>query len=401
MLLGIFFAALCVRGLFIFTLQDGYYFPDSVIYSDAAISLLTTGSLGNSYDRPPGYAVFLSGIFFLFGESILAIRIVEGVIGGLLAVVIAIIARRIGGATVGMLAGFLWSIYPIAVFITGLQYPTNLLTALLACGLIAFLPYPDQRPSLTRVFLTGVLWGLAALTIPIVLATVAAVSIWLIYWGGIDHSRHALVLVLGTALLVVPWMVRDFYVYDRLVIVEPRVVAHLPRMRSANKSDRNEAIKMIRQYPGDYAHRVARVFLYFWTLYPERLTMDEPRYRESVHEQNPRIVPNTIFAANNLVKAVSILTTGPLFLFAIVGTAWMWFQPESRRYLSLLWSIILSFAVGYSLFHAKLRYRIPIEPYIVILCAYGLSTTWRAVVIRCTARGTVAAPGSLETSKQA
>jgi hypothetical protein len=51
-----------------------------------------------------------------------------------------------------------------------------------------------------------------------------------------------------------------------------------------------------------------------------------------------------------------------------------------RRYLTLLWAIILSFAGVYSVFYAKTRYRIPIEPYITILSAYGLQQAWLLLV---------------------
>ena len=66
----------------------------------------------------------------------------------------------------------------------------------------------------------------------------------------------------------------------------------------------------------------------------------------------------------------------------MMGTAAMYFLRERRRDLLLLWSVILSFAVGYSAFYAKTRYRIPIEPYIVILSAYGLRHSWLLVAAR-------------------
>jgi hypothetical protein len=69
---------------------------------------------------------------------------------------------------------------------------------------------------------------------------------------------------------------------------------------------------------------------------------------------------------------VSILSAGPMFLFALTGAGAMWFQKERRRVLSLLVITILSFAVGYSFYWGKMRYRFPIEPYIIILIAYRL-----------------------------
>jgi 4-amino-4-deoxy-L-arabinose transferase-like glycosyltransferase len=376
-LLSIFMVALLIRGIFILTLQDGFYFPDSVDYSRAAISLITNGELGKAYNRPPGYPVFLAGIYMLFGQSILPVRIVESLLGALLAVVIAMIGKRMGGEVVGILAGLLWSFYPLGVFIVGLVYPTNLLTMLLACGLLCFLPYSDQELSPKRVFLAGILWGLGTLTIPVVIATIGAVSIWMMCCNRVKRVQLVSLLILGSALTVVPWIIRDFYVYDRLVLVEPRVVEQLPSIDRTQKNVQEKKVDAIFEHPHVFAMRYAREFLHFWQLYPDRLIMDWPTLREELHVADHRIVKETIFTKNNLVMLVNLLSTGPLFLFAIAGTIAMWLEPARRRYLSLLWAIILSFAGVYSLFYAKTRYRIPIEPYITILSAYGLRETWR------------------------
>ena len=60
--------------------------------------------------------------------------------------------------------------------------------------------------------------------------------------------------------------------------------------------------------------------------------------------------------------------------FAIVGAGAMWLRKDLRRYLTLLLGMI--FSVAYSFFFGKIRYRLPVEPYIIILSAYGIKTTW-------------------------
>jgi hypothetical protein len=208
-----------------------------------------------------------------------------------------------------------------------------------------------------------------------VLVTIGAVSIWMMCWGRGNRLRLVCLLLLGSALMVVPWIIRDLYVYDRLVIVEPRVVEQLPLVDKTQKNVPEKKVEAILKHPRVFAARYAREFIHFWQPYPDRLTMDWPTVREAAHQSDRRIVKETIFAKNNLVTLVNILSTGPLFLFAIVGTVAMWLQQGRRRDLSLLWATILSFAVVYSLFYTKTRYRIPIEPYIIILSAYGLWKT--------------------------
>ena len=103
--------------------------------------------------------------------------------------------------------------------------------------------------------------------------------------------------------------------------------------------------------------------------------------REEMHEKDARIVRETVFSTA-WTSLISILSVGPLFFFALIGTGAMWLQKERRRDLSLLCLVILSFAMGYSFFYAKTRYRIPIEPYIIVLSACGLRQTWAVLTCR-------------------
>jgi 4-amino-4-deoxy-L-arabinose transferase-like glycosyltransferase len=373
-MLVVFFTALLIRSIFVLTLQDGFYFPDSVHYSRAASNLIANGELGGHYNRPPGYAVFLAAIYVLFGNSILTVRLAESVLGALLAVLTAVIGKRIGGTIVGAGAGILWSVYPLGVFIAGLVYPTGLLTFLLALGLLCFLPNSQPEVSPKRVFVAGLLWGVGALTTPVVLATVGVMAVWLIYWRSADGFKLASLLVLGAGLVLVPWTVRDYRAYGRLVVVEPRAMQHLPRLGTPDPELNDTKVQAIINNPGEFAVRFGSEFLHFWTLYPDRVKMSDPEYRDRMHSRYSRVVRETIFTSNNLIMIIGILSTGPLFLMAILGTASMWVR-EQRRDLCLLWGTILSFAVTYSFFYTQTRYRIPVEPYIVILSAYGLVHT--------------------------
>jgi CHASE2 domain-containing sensor protein len=104
--------------------------------------------------------------------------------------------------------------------------------------------------------------------------------------------------------------------------------------------------------------------------------MSDQGYRDRLHTQDTRVIKETIYTPNRLINAVSILSTGPIFLFALLGTGAMWLKRDLRRALSIFWIITLSFAVGYAFFFAKIRYRIPVEPFIIILSAYGINAAY-------------------------
>jgi 4-amino-4-deoxy-L-arabinose transferase-like glycosyltransferase len=394
-LICIFAVALVVRIVFVLMLQGGFYFPDSIHYSRAAENLIATGEFGETFDRPPAYSLFLAGIYTLFGQKIVAVRLLEAVMGACLAVVIAIMAGRICGEEAGGLAGVLWSIYPLSIFIAGLVYPTGLAALLLAGSMLCMLTKPDQALAPPAVAAAGILLGLSALTISIALATVLTTALWIAYR---QRTRRLFLVTLflgGVALSLMPWMVRNYHRYDRLVIVEPRIVEQLPYIEMTSEDRVGEVyvspaekilpgitnedkVRRILERPRAFAAHFMRQFWNFWELSPSRIWMDDQSFRESRHERDARIVKETVFTTPR-TALVSVVTVGPMFFFALIGTGAMWIQKEQRPYLFLLCGTVLSFAVGYSCFTGKLRYRIPVEPYIIILSAYGLTQIWHAL----------------------
>src|SRR5512146_2629317 len=107
-LLGLFVFAALLRIGFVLTLQHGFYFWDSVRYDNAAVHLLQDGTLGSDYNRSPVYPMYLAGVYFVFGRSILVVRIIESLLGAAIAVILAAIGRRLLGPATGFFAGLIW-----------------------------------------------------------------------------------------------------------------------------------------------------------------------------------------------------------------------------------------------------------------------------------------------------
>jgi 4-amino-4-deoxy-L-arabinose transferase-like glycosyltransferase len=371
--------ALLIRSVFILTLQNGFYFPDSLEYSQAATSLLAHGTFGEGYNRPPMYPLVLAAIYALFGQQIVTIRLVQAVMGACIAVMIALLARRLGSKGVGILAGVLWSVYPLGIFMAGLEYPTSVITLLLAGAVLCMLTEAAQALRAGRVLLGGLLFGTAALTIPVALVAVLATTLWILYWQPTRRLVLATLFLLGVALPLTPWTIRNFHAYGQIVIVEPRLTQLLPQIGPAQQervdNEQKRKIQAIWRYPHAYVAHFIREFSHFWELYPTRVLTSYQPYREELHKHDTRMVQQTIFGTT-WTSLVSIFSVGPAFLFALIGIWAMGLQKHQRRARSLLCMTILSFAIGYSFFWAKTRYRLPVEPYIILLSAYGLRQTW-------------------------
>lgn len=424
-LFAIFFIALTIRLVFISTLEDGYYFADSWRFERAADHLVEHGSFPKNYGRAPGYPVFLAGAYASVGEEILATRILQSVLSAIIALIITFIGFRTGGYWPGVFAGFFWSNYPLAIFVSSTIYPATLITTILAAGVMALLLGVRRAGSLPFILLAGFIFGLGALTKPIVLATITMVSLWI--WVVRDTRRFTLSIAfaLASIMTLVPWTVRNYEVHGRLVPIEARgisdvapwaedrkaQVAEFKRKLAATAAltkdfgeEENEKIRLAlegklrvdsmaaQEAPTTFekaqsmafrmAKRFPKEFLSFFELYPRRVGfLDQSMRDRDRADKNPKLVKEIPFGTK-VVMGTNAFAVVFLYLFAAFGIRAMWLSKRARRYLSLYLILIFSFAAGYATTWGKIRYRIPVDPYIMLLSAWGLFSVWSALALR-------------------
>ncbi len=124
--------------------------------------------------RAPLYAYFLGGIYALTGGSIAVARAAGLALGLVTVFLLMRIGRRTVGERAGLLAGFAYGIYPIALRYEGDLLVEGLYILFAMAALLAQLRALD-RPTRGRWFTTGVLYGFAAITRPNILIVALAV----------------------------------------------------------------------------------------------------------------------------------------------------------------------------------------------------------------------------------
>jgi 4-amino-4-deoxy-L-arabinose transferase-like glycosyltransferase len=169
--------------------------------------------------RPPAYPWLLAGIYSVAGVNLLAARIALAIFGASSGVCAALWVRQLSTRRIGYFAGFAVAIYPQFVRYPQTLYSEAFYLFLLFAGM-ALLMSALRRSSLVVAALTGVTFGLAALTRETTLMMPAIVGLWLLL-ARKNFSRTAvkvwLVMAAATIFTVLPWTVRNCFVLRAFV----------------------------------------------------------------------------------------------------------------------------------------------------------------------------------------
>lgn len=200
-------------------------FGDAPAYQLAARALVETGRYPAKTDafffRPPGYAAFLAVITLGRPERVVVAKVASAVLGALGAVILAAIGGRLfRRRMVGILAGIGAALDPSLVMVsTDVQSEPLFLALLYAAGFL--LLAAADRPSSTLALGAGILTGLAILTRPsaLLVAPLLAALLFDRRWPLRARAHLAAAGVLGAALALAPWTIRNAVVYREFVLV--------------------------------------------------------------------------------------------------------------------------------------------------------------------------------------
>ncbi|MBN2411415.1 glycosyltransferase family 39 protein [candidate division KSB1 bacterium] len=218
--------ALLVRIGYVLTLEEKWYYYDTVHYDTAAQNLVQGNGFGPSlyfanlyahYCLEPLYPLFLAGVYAVFGHSLLAARIVQVLLSLLGLLVLYGIGRSLVPQKVVRAALVFAGIYPFFIYIPGLLYITQLFSLFILLSVYGFLKFYQQNKTGWIIF-AGLFLGLAVLARPIYLFGVPLFFLWLLWAPKFSFGRKLLfAAILGLTILVVftPWTVRNYKVFGK------------------------------------------------------------------------------------------------------------------------------------------------------------------------------------------
>jgi 4-amino-4-deoxy-L-arabinose transferase-like glycosyltransferase len=407
----LFTLALVLRLAFVWLGPGPGFVPtgDQVDYHHLAVSLsrgdgyvLPDGE-GNTYPtafRPPLYPFALSPAYALFGGKPVLGLITQALLGALLAVAVWSLGRRLWDETSGRLAGLAVAVYPLLIFFSGMLL-SEVLYAL--CLVMATFPLAAwwKRGGTGTALFAGLVLGLATLarpTAPAWAALLVLLAVALRIRPFPRLGRETLALMLGGALMVLPWTARNAISLGEFVPLttgggcalydgnNPYVVEN-PEMHGAAWS-----LRSIEPYATEFRGKseieIDRLSLRhavaFWRdnpgLLPSMALWKQARFWRASAQAGRTgwwVAPDSGAARIAQLFDPLMLSYGLVLPFFLVGLILALRRPREGAF--VLPVIILSQALLATLYWGSLRFRVPVEPFILLLAAHGMVTMWRAL----------------------
>jgi 4-amino-4-deoxy-L-arabinose transferase-like glycosyltransferase len=175
---------------------------------------------GPSAIRGPVYPYFLGALYAMSGDSFTAGRIAGAALGALAVLLLYLLTRRIWGRRVGLTAAAMAAVFPPLVLLNKELLSEPLFIVFELAALLCVLNFRRAGGAVEWAVGAGLLCGLAALTkdVGIVLVPAIALGVWTQRprFGARGLAAPA-VVVACTGLVILPWIVRNANDFGRFV----------------------------------------------------------------------------------------------------------------------------------------------------------------------------------------
>ncbi|MCM8815551.1 MAG: glycosyltransferase family 39 protein, partial [Candidatus Omnitrophica bacterium] len=365
--------ALILRACFVFYLKDHFYFDDEYEYWKMVANFISgegliAGENLKAY-RPPLYPLFLA-MLVEAGFGITGIRIVQSVISAMSCVVIFFLSRKIFNEKIAVMASFISCIYPFFIFYSGFLLTETLFVILVLLSVYAFIRLTEPDASNYYGWFAGVITGSAGLCRPTIELFFPFFLLFVLFSKSTQVKKRlikSMFACIGFIFILSPWIIRNYIVIGKFVpgttmggavfwegnnpYSEGGPCRYFPEgVWQIEEAKRDQVFyrltfECIKENPQRFIWLVGRKFLRFWN-----------------------VVPNASEYRGNLYRFISVASFGLLLPFFVLG---MVVFPHNTGSV-LLMGLIAFFTLFHMIFLASIRYRLAIEPFVIMFACYGL-----------------------------
>lgn len=340
----------------------------------------------------PVYPVIVAGIFRIFGvdtfaafEAAVLLNIVFSV---LTCVPIYFAGKQIAGPGTAALGAWLWAIFPSAIIIPFEWIWDTSLSALFAATILWATIRIAGSQNIRDWCGYGLLWGLALMTNPSLGSLLPFLLAWMAWHARTEKRKWFTGAVLAggiAALCCLPWTIRNYEVFHRVVPLRstfglqlwlgnnPYYIHTWPAWLHPI-DNRDEQAKYVAMGEMAYMRDKLHSGLHYIFAFPRReAVLCRDRF-VATWFGTTHPIRDTIETRSPWVRTVNI--SNILASFGVLGgigvLAW-----RRSPYAFPVIAFPVVFPCVYYVTIALLRYRHPIDPVVVLLCAIGISALWQ------------------------
>lgn len=342
----------------------------------------------------PGFPLLLAGIFRVFGPysepSRFVLLFLNCIFSALTCLLLLWIGKRTFGETTSVIGAWLWALWPMALWETHRVWETSISAFLFSAVFLSVLELRSRR-GLAFGMASSLLWGLAVLVNPAILAFLLPALLWQVYvdWRAQKgFSRALITAAIGLVVAISPWLVRNYVVFHRSMMIRDNFgyelylgnhpqqadnpvfadhvcskASELAEFRASGElafieARKQQAIALITRDPEHYVHRVAARLFETWV------------GTSAIWLDVDQSTPARSSLARPLQAAGHVLFAGSSIL-ALIGL----YQALRRKLpgaVFFLFMVLLP-PIPYYLTHTANRFRHPIEPVLMLLVALPLA----------------------------
>lgn len=403
-LFALFFFALLLRLLYLSQIYDNPTFKYPTLdarYHDEWAQAVAHGQLTQpqAFFRAPLYPYLLGLVYFLFGHSYYAARLVQYAIGSFGVLFLALLGARLFGKKIGLITGMVFATYAAVIYFEG-ELLLDFLLIPLDLLLFLFLYKAKEKPRWSNWLIAGLWLGLSAITRPNILIFIPVVLIWI---GYVFRKREALKRQLlfalqfafGVFLPILPVALHNYRAEKPLVLIASQggINFYIGNNPQANgytsmmpgRLATNWELSDIRAMAKAETHRELssgelsdfwyQKGLEFWKNRPldalKLLLLKTYLYFTRIEISNNQDI-YLFWKNSSLIRLLPLgfWLVGPLGLLGLVFS----FVRRKARLVSVF---VLVYSASVIAFFVNARFRLPVLPFLTLFAVYALFELWK------------------------
>lgn len=396
----IIFAAVLVRCIYVWQIKDLPSFTtpvgDEAAYHKTAQVILSGDIMAgkNVFYQDPFYPYYLAAVYKVFGNNIIVPKVIQLVIGAAACILVFAITRMLFGAPQAIIAGTLYSLYPLFYFFEAQLLKSSLVVVFTLLSFYLLILYNEKR-NLKLLFISGFFLGLAIISQGHSYFYVPFIIFWLCGLDGISGKSRITIpalFIAGISVAIFPVAARNYSVSGEFIPTTYQAGTNFYIGNNNGASGVYQPLREGRELPPfeeidavELAQKEAGRKLSpsevsaFWFSRSMHFILENPFKYAALTLKKGILYINNLEVSDvvdyyfikdrSFLFKIPLMGFGLIFPLAVAAVLWGW--KEKSKNTVLLYYFALASFLSVTFFYVFARYRLQGVPFFIILSAFA------------------------------